>query len=69
MPHVITELCTKDALCVGVCPVDCIAGELKKLFPNARVLRMDLDTTQNKDDYISILTGFANYEADILVGT
>lgn len=39
------------------------------MFPQARVLRMDLDTTRQKDSYEKILSAFANEEADILVGT
>lgn len=42
---------------------------LLKEFPQARVLRMDADTTRNKDSYEKILSQFANEEADILVGT
>ena len=42
---------------------------LKKEFPQARVLRMDADTTKKKESYEEILSAFANGEADILVGT
>ena len=42
---------------------------LLKEFPQAKVLRMDADTTKNKDSYEKILSQFANEEADILVGT
>ncbi len=42
---------------------------LKKEFPNARVLRMDADTTRTKGSYEKILSAFANEEADILVGS
>ena len=42
---------------------------VKLRFPTARVLRMDFDTTRNKDDYEHILSAFANQEADILIGT
>lgn len=42
---------------------------VKKEFPEARVLRMDMDTTKNKDGHEKILSSFANEEADILVGT
>ena len=42
---------------------------LLKEFPQARVLRMDADTTKSKDSYEKILSQFANEEADILVGT
>ncbi|HJD02264.1 MAG TPA: primosomal protein N' [Candidatus Mediterraneibacter excrementavium] len=38
-------------------------------FPQARVLRMDMDTTRQKDSHEKILSAFANEEADILVGT
>ena len=42
---------------------------VKQRFPNARVLRMDFDTTRTKDSYEQILQAFANQEADILIGT
>lgn len=42
---------------------------LHKMYPQARVLRMDADTTKTKDSYEDILSRFANEEADILVGT
>lgn len=42
---------------------------VKKLFPQARVLRMDADTTKEKESYEKILSSFANEGADILVGT
>ena len=38
-------------------------------FPQARVLRMDMDTTRQKDAHEKILAAFANEEADVLVGT
>lgn len=42
---------------------------VKKDFPEARVLRMDMDTTKTKDGHEKILSAFANQDADILVGT
>ena len=42
---------------------------VKQEFPHARVLRMDLDTTREKDGHEKILSAFANGEADILIGT
>lgn len=42
---------------------------VKERFPQARVLRMDFDTTRNKDGHEQILSAFANQEADILIGT
>ena len=38
-------------------------------FPEARILRMDQDTTAKKDAHKQILSAFANHEADILIGT
>ena len=46
-----------------------IEAETRAMFPDAAVLRMDLDTTQKKDAYDRILSAFAGHEADILVGT
>ena len=42
---------------------------VKTRFPEARVLRMDMDTTREKDGHEKILAAFANEEADVLVGT
>ena len=46
-----------------------VVEELKNLFPSARILRMDNDTTARKDSYFDILDAFAAGKADILVGT
>ena len=46
-----------------------VVAELKKRFPSARILRMDNDTTQNKEGHLKILQQFSRHEADILVGT
>lgn len=46
-----------------------IEDELKILIPEARVQRLDLDTTRQKNSYHQILTDFDNHEIDILVGT
>lgn len=46
-----------------------IEREVKKIFPRARVLRMDYDTTRTKESYEQILTSFGKGEADVLVGT
>ena len=47
------------------------AGErwCQRAFPEARILRMDLDTTREKDGHEKILAAFADGEADILIGT
>lgn len=46
-----------------------IEEKLKELYPQARVLRMDADTTKKKESYEKILAAFAGGEADILIGT
>ena len=43
--------------------------ELTKLFPEARILRMDQDTTAAKDAHEKLLAKFARHEYDIMVGT
>ncbi len=43
--------------------------ELKLLFPNARILRLDADSTISRDSYSNYLTAFANGEYDIMLGT
>ena len=46
-----------------------IEKEVKELFPEARVGRMDLDTTRGKHGYEKIINAFEQQELDILVGT
>lgn len=46
-----------------------IEQEVKKIFPRARVLRMDMDTTREKESHSNLLSVFANHQADILIGT
>jgi len=43
--------------------------EVHHLFPDARVARMDLDTTRKKNDYEDIISAFSHHEIDILIGT
>ncbi len=76
--HYCGERQKKPALC-PVCGSKYIAGfgtgtqkieeGVRKLFPQARVLRMDADTTKKKESYEEILSAFSGGEADILVGT
>lgn len=42
---------------------------LKTIFPQARILRMDADSTSRKDSHDDILSRFRRHEADILIGT
>lgn len=46
-----------------------VEQSLHKLLPNARVLRMDVDTTRRKGGHAKILKAFGQHEADILLGT
>lgn len=43
--------------------------ELQEVFPQARILRMDVDTTRKKGAHEKILRAFGKGEADILLGT
>ena len=46
-----------------------VEKEINRMFPEAKTLRMDKDTTAKKGAYSKILTDFLNHKADILVGT
>jgi primosomal protein N' (replication factor Y) len=74
--------CGKDYNIPNVCPkcgskyikyfgagTEKIENEILKYFPDARVLRMDMDTTKYKGAHEKIYKAFKNGEADILIGT
>lgn len=78
----ICHYCGYEKMAVKVCPVcgsrhigefrvgtQQVEELVKTEFPEARVLRMDLDTTRSREGHEKILSAFANEEADILVGT
>ena len=46
-----------------------IEDELRSLFPQARVLRMDADTTSGKFSHDKLFSAFKNHEYDFLIGT
>jgi primosomal protein N' (replication factor Y) len=46
-----------------------IEDDVKALFPEARVARMDLDTTRSRTAYERIISDFQNGDTDILIGT
>jgi primosomal protein N' (replication factor Y) len=46
-----------------------VEAEVQRLFPGARALRWDWETTREKDAHEIILSHFANHRADVLVGT
>lgn len=46
-----------------------LEDEVARLFPTARMARLDLDTTRKKDAYDQIIRQFGNHEVDLLIGT
>ncbi len=46
-----------------------IEEEIKLIFPNINVLRLDKDTTSRKGEFENILNDFKNKKADVLIGT
>lgn len=46
-----------------------VENEVRKYFKDARILRMDADTTRNKDSHERIYNSFKKGEADVLIGT
>ncbi len=81
-PHLVCHYCGATQAMPRVCPecgspyiaafgmgTEQVCDRLIKEFPDARVLRMDADTTKNKNGHERVLTPFRNEEADILVGT
>ncbi len=69
--HAITKCpnCGSTHIKEGRIGTEKVVDELKKLFPNVRTLRMDNDTTGQKDSYFKILSAFGEGKADVLVGT
>lgn len=61
--------CNEKAVRYGGFGTQRIEDELENVFPNAKVLRMDADTTMARYSYQDKLTAFANGEYDILLGT
>ena len=61
--------CHSENIKYGSIGTERVVEELKNLFPDVRVLRLDNDVTKTKDAHKNILTQFRNKEAQILVGT
>ena len=61
--------CSNPAIRYSGLGTERVEDVLSRLFPQARVTRMDSDTLQRKDDYRRILTDFRTGKIDILVGT
>ena len=61
--------CNEKALADYGLGTEKLEQEINKIFPTARVIRMDADTTKNKGAHEDIINRFKNYEFDILLGT
>ena len=61
--------CHEPAIQIEGYGTERVEDGIAALYPEARVLRMDLDTTRNKDAYSQIIDDFSAHKADILVGT
>ena len=68
LPKVCPE-CREEALSSLGVGTEKIEEELAKYIPNARVLRMDIDTTSRKGMHKKMIEAFKNHEYDILLGT
>lgn len=80
--NLVCHYCGKSVRLPEVCPkcgskyikyfgtgTEKIEQEILRLFPSARVLRMDRDTTSKKNSHTDILESFRRGDADILIGT
>lgn len=67
-PKVCPE-CKEEALRDLGVGTEKIEEEVKSLFGNSKVLRMDVDTTSKKNAHQKIIESFAKGEASILIGT
>ena len=61
--------CHEDAIRSFGTGTEKIESEIKKLFPSARVLRMDADTTTKKGSHEKYINMISNHEVDIIIGT
>ena len=68
VPQVCPE-CKEPAIEIVGWGTERLEEEVAEAFDGRRVLRMDLDTTRNKDGYSRIIDDFSQHKADILVGT
>ena len=70
VPHVCpNEKCKNPAIRFAGTGTQRVEETLAKIFPHARVKRMDADTMKRKDDYRHVLGDFRAGKIDILVGT
>ncbi len=68
LPQVCPQ-CKEPAIEVLGYGTERVEEELAEVFPEAKTLRMDLDSTRNKDSYEKIIDDFSHQKAQLLVGT
>lgn len=68
LPH-LCPACSEPTIDVFGYGTERIEEDIEKAFPDARIARMDLDSTRNKDAYQTIINDFSQKDTDILVGT
>jgi primosomal protein N' (replication factor Y) len=66
---VVCPSCHTPALSTKGFGTEKIEDEIRQIFPEARVSRMDLDTTRSKKGYEKLITDFEQHKVDILIGT
>ncbi len=66
---VVCPECKEPAIEIMGYGTERLEDEIASNFRDKRVLRMDLDTTRNKEGYSRIIDDFSAHKADILVGT
>lgn len=68
-PMEICPSCKSEHIKQGAVGTQRVIQELSQLLPGVKVLRMDNDTTRNKDGHLNIINDFVEKKAQILVGT
>ena len=61
--------CNNDDLTFLGLGTEKLEKEINKMFSDARVIRMDMDTTQRKGTHEKIIKDFSDYKYDVLLGT
>lgn len=69
MPPKLCPACGQASLRIVGYGTERIEDDIEALLPDATTLRMDLDTTRNKNSYDRIIDDFSSGKAQILVGT
>lgn len=67
--HKLCPNCHEPAIKIEGYGTERIEDGLDRIYPKARILRMDLDSTRSKDAHTRIIDEFSEHKADILVGT